>query len=986
MIPDAGMFDSDTENCRTRRQDKGSGQGKRRTFGPSRIVLVIFLALKLFFPLYVQSDENKPSPNGISGDTVLVLTAEEENWLKDHRVMRVAGPKAFPPFHFFDMDGTLKGIASDYLDLVFRQLNITADIQKNLPWPEVLQKAKAREIDLIACSAKTRDREGYLLFSKPYMSFPLVIITRKDAPFVGGLDDLQGKKVALVQGVSTGEWLERDRIQMIPVRVGTPLEGLTAVSTGKADAHIENLAAAVYLMEFHGLSNLKIAGPTPYGNYELYIAVRNDWPELIPIINKALETVSVNDQTAIREKWLSVNYDHGIHAWTVAVWIFCVVGLALVGLTGFFLWNRSLRREILERKTAEAALAKQESTLRSLFLAAPTGIGMTRERIITDANDRLVQMTGYSRDELMGKDARMLYPTDRDYEYVGREKYRKIAEMGTGTVETFWRRKDGKIIDVILSSTPLNREDLSEGVTFTALDITDRNRARQELMQSERRYRGIVEDQTELILRVDDRKSITFVNNAFCRFFEMGREELENRPLAEVLPQEIQGLFILAGDGLTADAPVKSYDSEGRNRSGKPFWIHWSMRRLFDDSGSPTEVQAVGQDMTERRHLEDRLRQSSKMEAIGTLSGGIAHDFNNILGIIMGNAELAMVNLSEDAKVHRFIKEVLTASLRARDLVGQLLAFSRKTESKKKPVDMAGIVTESLKMLRATIPASVEFKTVLAGDLPQVMADTTQIHQVMINLCTNAADAMVLEGGLIAIRLERVFLDNGTDHPDLPEDDYVRLTVTDTGHGMSQDILDRIFDPYFTTKAVGKGTGLGLSVTHGIVKNHGGSIRVTSRKGKGTAVEVLLPVLKTRVHQAPDAVRLIAEGRERILFVDDEEALVTLFKHRLQKLGYTVEGSTDPVWALNLIKADPGCIDLLITDMTMPKLTGDRLVTEARRLHPDLPAILCTGFSETMSEETARGLGINRYLEKPVETAVLAEAIREVLDGGSKGQ
>lgn len=790
-------------------------------------------------------------------DSAEIFSEEELSWLDQHPVFRVAGPQAFPPFYFRDPDGHVIGMAADYMTIIASVLQVRFDNLEKKPWPQVLQGAREKTVDVIACSAKTADRSVFLLFSNPYLSFPLVIITRKDAPFVGGLEDLHGKILSVMPGNATQEWLRRDSIEIRAWQSSTPYDALKAVATGRADAHIENLAAASYIIQQQGLTNLKVAAPTSYGNYNLYIAVRNDWPELIPILNKVLGAIPPETHTAIRNTWLAVRYEHGIDAVTVGVWGLLVIGLSLVGFLGFFFWNRSLKREIIERQKAEKALADQESTMRSIFRAAPTGIGMTVDRVITRVNDKLIDMIGYDRDELVGKNARILYPSDEDYDLVGKDKYEQILKTGTGTVETHWVHKDGTVMDVILSSTPLDPDDLSRGVTFTALDVTD------------------------------------------------------------------------------------------------------------------------------RKQLEERLRQSSKMEAVGTLSGGIAHDFNNILAIILGNTELARLNVPENSKADRYLGEVVTASLRAKDLVGQLLTFSRKSESRHRPIDISPIVKESLKMLRATIAAGIEFDTVISGPLPAVMADPTQIHQIMINLCTNAADAMDHDNGLLNVELTTVSFgrDDVLAYPDLHEGDYVRLAVRDTGKGIPVEAMERIFDPYFTTKAVGKGTGLGLAVTHGIVKNHNGAIWVNSREGKGTSVEVFFPVVGDQAPEVPDGkTRSVPPaGTGRILFVDDERAMVTLFEHRLAKLGYEVTGTTDPVAALGLFRKDPHGMDVIITDMTMPGMSGAALIREVLSIRPDIPAILCTGYSETMTEESALALGVFRYLEKPIAMDTLATAIQEAM-------
>jgi len=294
------------------------------------------------------------------------LTPKEISWLKKHNTLRVSGPKAFPPFHYFDEKGTFKGISSEYMQLLMDRLGIELHISQNLPWPEVLNRAKNREIDVIACAAKTKDREAYLNFSDAYLSFPMVIISRKDSFFISGLNDLHGKTVAFIKRVMTYEWVKEDKIDVIPYFVNTPLEALESGSLGRADAHIGNLAASSFLIEKNGLSNLKIAAPTKYGNYELYFAVRSDWPELVTIINKTLQTMRPEEHTNIRNRWLTVRYEFGIRPQDFIKWGASIVGIALVLLTIILYWNRKLQKEIVVRKQTQSDLQQAVDSVKTL--------------------------------------------------------------------------------------------------------------------------------------------------------------------------------------------------------------------------------------------------------------------------------------------------------------------------------------------------------------------------------------------------------------------------------------------------------------------------------------------------------------------------------------------------------------------------------------------------------------------------------------------
>lgn len=512
-------------------------------------------------------------------------------------------------------------------------------------------------------------------------------------------------------------------------------------------------------------------------------------------------------------------------------------------------------------------------------------------------------------------------------------------------------------------------------------------RAAERLKITDTKYRSLFDTSRDGIAFLSLDGQIERANRAYCDMLGYSEHELIFMTYHQHTPRKwiAKDLEILEKQVLVRDFSDE-YRKEFVRKDKTAFPVMVRIWLVRDPKGEPLRLLMLVRDVTEQTRLEIQLRQAQKMESIGTLAGGIAHDFNNILGAIIGYAQLARYNIKDPEKALADIEHVLTASNRAKDLVRHILGFSRLTEHRMQPIQVHHIVKEALKLIRASLPSTIEIRQNISSEGTAMMADPTEIHQVLMNFCTNALHAMENTGGVLDVTLTPVeFADDEVqEFPDLKPGRYIRLTVSDTGCGIEPRHLDRIFDPYFTTKEKDTGTGLGLAVVHGIIKNHGGAVQVKSVLNQGTVMTVMLPRLETKVEKEVPGTSPLPTGKESILFVDDETSLVEIEKMMLQRLGYRVVSESSSLKAFNIFINRSSDFDLVITDMTMPEMTGLELARGISAIRQDIPIILCTGYNNKITEDIARDAGISRILSKPLEIREFSQTIRELLDRQAK--
>jgi PAS domain S-box-containing protein len=663
--------------------------------------------------------------------------------------------------------------------------------------------------------------------------------------------------------------------------------------------------------------------------------------------------------------------------------IYSLLSLLVLVSIGGMAYVSQKRRAVLEveKKSLEKIAAtseelrKSEEKFRTIVENANAVIFMIgRDGKFLLSEGKGLSALGLKPGEVVGLSALEMY---RDYPAIVRGiKAALDGEVFRDTIEV-----RGVFFDIFYSPFRNNLGDVT-GLFGMAIDITERMKAQADLRESEEKYRSFFEELKDCVVVATPAGKIVEANRAAVELLGYdGREDLYRLDVSKDFyadPQDWDRFQTL----ITDSGSVENFEVVLKRKDGGRVTVLVSGNTVLDEEGKIIFYRVTVRDITDQRRLQDQLAQAQKMESIGTLAGGIAHDFNNILGAIMGYSELTLNDLPEGTEARENMSEVVKATYRARNIVRQILTFSRKSEESRSPISVPLVVKEVLRFIRASIPTTIEIRDDIDPDSGRIMGDSNQLHQVVMNLCTNAHHAMREEGGTLEVRLDRIVLDrhSAADPHGLAEGSYVRLSVSDTGSGMDAETIERIFEPYFTTKEKDEGSGLGMAVVHGIVKGYGGTVAVESTPGEGSTFIIYLPRIETSEDMEPAELGPLPRGTEKVLFVDDEMPLARLGQKMLEKLGYRVDVTTNSAEALEKVRSDPQGWNIIITDQTMAGLTGSRLAAELLSIRPDLPIIICTGYSDIMDKEKAEKIGVRDYLMKPLDRAVLARTVRRALD------
>jgi PAS domain S-box-containing protein len=642
--------------------------------------------------------------------------------------------------------------------------------------------------------------------------------------------------------------------------------------------------------------------------------------------------------------------------------------------------TKKLENEISERLQAEAAMRESEEKYRLLIKNLPGVVYRGyRDWSVEFIDKKIEQLTGYTVGEFNSRQINwsdIIFQEDikaasddfrkalktKDQSYV--REYRIKARDNS----IYWIQDRGQIVS--------NGKEV-EYISGVFYDITKQKRTEEESLL----LATAIEHAAESVIISNKSGTIQYVNPAFEQLSGFSREEIVGQNFRIFRSDKHDKGFYKDMWEVISRGNIWSGHITNRMKDDTLREFETKISPVHNRSGDIVSFVSVNRDVTQEKVLEAQLHQSQRMQSIGTLAGGIAHDFNNILSAIIGYTELTIDYLENGSLPYNNLQEVLEAGERAKGLINQILTFSRQSEQDLKPLQLKLIVKEALKLIRATLPSTIEIHQDFTSDAA-ILGDQIKVHQILMNLCTNAGHAMLGKDGMLSVCLSEVEFDSSfrIKHFDIKSGSYLKLSISDTGHGMSASLMERIFDPFFTTKEKGKGTGMGLSVVHGIVKSHNGTIHVYSEPGEGSTFNVYLPIIEKQLEQKIIAEKPIPTGTEHILFVDDEESLINMGKQLLVSLGYDVTTRISSIEALELFKTRPDTFDLVITDLTMPNMTGDELAKQLMAIRSDIPVILCTGFSTRITEEKAKSMGIRAFILKPLIRKDIAQTIRKILD------
>jgi len=943
-----------------------------------RRVLAGLLIPLIFLPAAIAAAE----PAG--GNESIQLTPQERQWLAAHPVIRVAPDPDFQPIESINENGQLVGISADYLKLLEQKLGIRFEMVPVSDWDDAISKAKSREADMYSAATKSAARSKYMLFTSPHIELPGVIIVRSDAGDYSSLDQLNGKKVGVVSGYVWQEWITRDHpgIDLRPVQ--DVRSGLLLVSFGELDAMVGNLATATHFLRKLGITNLGVTGETGY-YARLALGSRNDWPILNTVLQKAVSSIRPAENQVINDKWIGLETAEGLDRGTILFGALFVIVVVAAAVIGNLLWNYSLRRMV---RRQNETLSESEKRFRAIVEDQTEFIGRSLPGVhtLTFVNEAYCRYFDKTYDEMIGTSLMDHIPGE-DREDVDRTlatlspdnpvvqiEHRVIMANG----DLRWHRwSDRAIFDA--------SGDIVE-IQAVGRDITESKHADDVLRDNEERYRLLIEASPDALLVTSTDGKVLFASSTAVDLFGAdSAAQLIGLDMIEFVHPDHRD-DVNARRRNILDEGVLPFAERKRLRLDGAEFFSESRGIPFEWNNAPA-ILIIIRDITDRKLAEAQLQRAQKMEAVGQLTSGVAHDFNNLLTVILGNSETLKQRLGDGIE-GRPADAVIRAAKRGAELTHRLLAFSRQQPLSPKHIHLDSLVAGMTDMLSRTLGEATEIETTGGADLWTVEVDPGQLENALLNLAINARDSMP-DGG--SLRLEtansHIDEDGAAAEPSVSPGDYVTLSVADTGAGMAPNVLERVFEPFFSTKEVGKGSGLGLSMVYGFVAQSGGRVEIDSEEGRGTKVTMFLPR-----GREPDRAKVVGEANdlptsrgETLLLVEDEADVRTLIAAMLDDLGYEALEAATATEAIAVFENAPR-VDLVVTDIVMPGgMSGLDLISSLESRHSDVRALFISGYPNMVEpRDGAPNRGIN-VLNKPFNKQDLAQNVREALDRSPGG-
>lgn len=918
-----------------------------------------------------------------------------QNVYADELVIKV-GVYSNPPKLFMDDSGHAAGFWPELIASIAAQENWQVEFVSG-SWDENLNRLKSGELDMLPDVAVTAARKDNFQFSQEtvLLSWSRLYINKVTSDF-HSIFDLEGKTVAVLRNSVnyTGTEGIRDLVHKFGVtctfvEFDSYADVFSAVQKEMAYAAVTNRNFGTANADTYGLKQT----PLIFQPLEVNFAFSQQSATSAVLIStldkhvKALKNEPESIYYQLVEKYLEPKLA-GTRITIFPAWAKTLITLLLftilIGFVTLLTFRVKFKKAIESIEQQHRELFAQEAKFHTLLNNQKEAVFL--QKILSEGlssfyevNDTAVKRYGYSRDEFLQMHPSQIITPAALENYLTSGKRDQLLRHGELTFNSVHMKKSGNSFPVEVSSAVIDLNG-EQHILTTVRDITERTLA-------EKKYETLVNEATVGIALADAQTGeILECNDTLANMVERSKADLIGQSQAILHPEQLPAGNLTQNFVRNRDANTgRTTQNACMTKSGRIFPVEIKARRI--NHNGRDMMLGIFHDISDRYELEQQLRQKYKMEAVGLLAGGMAHNFNNNLSIILGSVELASLKLPQDAQIHDLLDNAKTAVLRSRDLIQQIMIYSRKGVQEKTSVNVAKVIEETLKLLQSTLPSTVDlqYQPVSAAQDIVIFADSTRIQEALLNLCTNAVHAMD-EKGTMTILLDTAKLQQA----DIPAQyhcqpgDYARISVRDTGSGISTEVMERMFDPFFTTKDVDQGTGMGLSTVQGMIKQNNGLIKVHSVLEQGTTFELYFPLGHEKQVESMTERRAFPRGSEKIIFLDDDEVLANLGAMMLSELGYQVTAMTSSVEAFKLIQTNPDCCDLLITDQTMPEMSGKELIQELQKINSELPIILCTGYSNKIDEKEAERLGVKAFLLKPIDFPQLLQVLRHVFDRGQK--